>query len=150
MSNVIELENYTFEKKERYSRFSGDKNRCNHRHFSIDDHGHTVHCADCGDQISAYWMLNEVLAAYVRKMSELSKEQQKAKRIREDLEKEHRFLNVLKDVHRAWRGRNKMAVCCPHCGIGIMPEDGLGRSKVNPQYNLVLKRERDKRIQNEM
>lgn len=152
VSNIIKIEGYEFEKKDKflYSRLHND--RCAHRKITLDDQGQTVHCSDCGDQLSAYWALNEVLSCYKRKMAELGNENSKVKSIREDLQKEYRFLKVLKDIQRAWRGKNKMAVCCPWCGVGIMPEDGLGDITMVPHIDLnrtrLLKERKNERKNN--
>ena len=141
MSNIVQIEGYEFEKKDQFYRYSErSKDRCAHRRIILDDQGDIVRCSDCGDQLSAYWVLNETLRCYKKKMSELGNENNKAERIREDLEKEHRFIKVLKSIQRAWRGKNKMAVVCPWCGVGIMPEDGLGNTTIAPEIDLNRKR----------
>lgn len=145
MSKVIELDGYEFTIKDKPSRFRRKKDRCLHRRPILDDNGMTIHCQDCGDQLDAYWLVKEMLDCYTRRMDELKKKTADIEKARTEIEKDFLPIKVLRDVQSAWRGKRKMAVCCPHCNIGIMPEDGLGRSKVSPKYNLVLKRERDKK-----
>ena len=140
MSNIVQIEGYEFTQKGSFLYQRLHKNRCAHRNIILDDQGDIVRCSDCKEQLSAYWALNEVLACYKRKMSELGNENNKAERIRKDLEKEYRFIKVLKSIQRAWRGKNKMAVVCPWCGVGIMPEDGLGNTTIAPEIDLNRKR----------
>lgn len=148
MSNIVQIEGYEFEKKHPYSRFRKEKDRCAHMKFVMDDRGQTIHCQKCGDQLSAYWVVEEIVDAYKRNLKDLQRKINYQKEISEDLEKEHKFLKVLRSIQRAWRGKNKMAVCCPWCGVGIMPEDGLGNTTIAPHIDLNRKRllkEREKR-----
>lgn len=140
MSNIIKIGDFELEKKERYSRFRKEKNRCAHRKITLDDEGQTIHCTECGDQLSAYWVVEEVMCCYERKMEDLERKINHIKTVSEDLEKEHRFLKVLRSIQRAWRGKNKMAVVCPWCKVGIMPEDGLGNITIAPDIDLNRKR----------
>ena len=135
MSNVIKIGDFEFEKKERYSRFRKEKDRCSHKKITLDDQGQTIHCAKCGDQLSSYWVVEEIMDAYLKGLKELKHQKTRAKSINEDLDKEYRFIKVLRKIQRAWRGKNKMAVCCPWCKVGIMPEDGLGDSTIAPHID---------------
>ncbi len=134
--SVIKIEGYEFTQKSRFKYQRLHKDRCAHKRFTMDDHGQTIHCSDCGDQISAYWIVEEILDAYLRRLAELEYKRSHAEKIKEDLKKEHQFLKVLRKVQSARRGKNKMAVCCPWCGVGIMPEDGLGNTTIAPHIDL--------------
>ncbi len=140
MSNIIKIGDFELEKKDRYSRFRKEKDRCTHRQITLDDQGQTIHCSKCGDQLSAYWVVEEIMWCYERNMEDLKKKIKYQKSVSEDLAKEHRFLKVLRKIQSAWRGKNKMAVCCPWCGVGIMPEDGLGNTTIAPDIDFNRKR----------
>ena len=140
MSKIVEIEGYEFEQKSRFRYKHLHKDRCAHRKFTMDDQGMTIHCSDCGDQISAYWIVEEIIDSYLRRLDDLKHKRTYAVKINEDLEKEHKFLKVLRNIQRAWRGKNKMAVCCPWCKIGIMPEDGLGNTTITPDLDFKRRR----------
>lgn len=136
MGDIIEIKDWEFEIKSKY------EEKCKHLKPIIDREGQTIVCSDCNLQLEAFWVLERALVDLrsVRKSLESSRES--LIKEREEFDKKHRYLNVIKEVERAWRGPNKMAVCCPHCKAGILPEDGLGNSKINPKIE--LKRRRDK------
>lgn len=140
MSNIIKIGDFELEKKDRHSRNRKEKDRCNHMKMTLDDQGQTIHCTKCGDQLSAYWVVEEIMWCYERNMEDLKRKINHQKTVSEDLEKEHKFLKVLRSIQRAWRGKNKMAVCCPWCGVGIMPEDGLGMITIAPDIDFKRKR----------
>ncbi len=135
MSNVIKIGDFELEKKTRYSKYLRDKDRCDHKRITMDDQGQTIHCAKCGDQLSSYWVVEEIMDAYLRGLKELKHKKDYTSKINDDLEKEHRFIKVLRKVQSAWRGKNKIAVVCPWCKVGIMPEDGLGDSTIAPHID---------------
>ena len=140
MDNIIELEGYKFERKSGFIYSRLHKNRCRHYNMTLDDQGYVVRCSDCGEQLSSYWVLNEILSCYRKRMLELERDNEKAKNLKKDMEKEHKFIKVLRSIQSAWRGKSKMAVCCPWCDVGIMPEDGLGNHTTHPDYDFKRKK----------
>ena len=128
--NIIEIEDWKFEIKSRY------EERCNHLKPIMDSVGQTIVCSDCNLQLDAFWVLERALVDLRSVRKSLERSRELLVKEWEDFNKKHRFLKVIKEVERAWRGSNKMAVCCPHCHAGILPEDGLGDSKISSEIEL--------------
>ena len=134
MSNIIEIEGFKFKKLTRYDRDL--KKGCQHKEFELDQKGHIVICTQCGIQLSAYWVLEEMVSYWDRIQSNLQRRLDKVV----ELENKNLFLKVLEKVQKAWRKKKKMAVCCPWCHVGIMPEDGFGTITVDPEFDFRRRR----------
>ena len=118
-SNVLD-----FEIARRATRYGPAKaGGCEHTRVVLDPHGGTVHCRDCEAQVSAYWALEQMAQRWEKAERQLAARNQKV----EEMERKQLHLRAAKKIEQAWRGR-VMAVACPHCKRGILPEDGLGNS----------------------
>jgi hypothetical protein len=120
---VIQLDQWRVRKEG--SRAAPVNGLCDHRNLTMDQHGLTVRCDDCQLQLSAYWVLENLVDSYRRARDELARAQQahllKARA--------HIHLPAAQRVETAWRSRH-MIPTCPHCSRGIFPEDGFGGSMV--------------------
>lgn len=112
---------------------------CDHKHIELDERGDIVRCMKCGIQLSAFWALKMLSDTYNQSLSRLKRERQA---LTEAKEKDLHLLAARK-VERAWRRRD-MTPACPHCGEGILPEDGLGNSLIN-RAMVLRKRESKKK-----
>jgi hypothetical protein len=123
MNNVIDIEELRITRDTRNYR---PPTECQHKKITLDSHGETIHCGDCGKQLSAWWTLNHYIDAYRRARDSLIR--------REDALKEAAakaiHTKAAQDVEKAWRSRT-MAPYCPHCREAIFPTDGFGRGLVN-------------------
>lgn len=94
---------------------------CAHIHTTLDDNGRTVRCDDCHLQLSAYWLLEQIIYEYSDAIERLKSERA---HFEEEKKKELTLLSAQK-VEKAWRRRN-LVPTCPHCHRGILPTDGFG------------------------
>jgi hypothetical protein len=104
---------------------------CDHKNLKTNDHGEVITCEDCGNQVSAYWVLIRFSHQYNDHKTRL---ESREKVLRESEEKGVTLLAAQK-VESAWRKRN-LAPACPHCLHIILPTDRFGDlmlSKENPE-----------------
>lgn len=129
--NVIQIGEMIVRRREEKKAWNKKDERCHHRKTTLDDNGSIVTCDDCSMQLSPYWVLHQLIHYYDQ---EMKKVEARAKAVAED--KAHNLhLLAAKKVEAVWRSR-KMAPCCPHCGHGILPEDGLGGSQMGREFEL--------------
>ncbi|AMR77661.1 hypothetical protein [Cupriavidus nantongensis] len=128
MSNVIQIEEMRLTQRSRS--YVGRSGECQHMNLTMDEDGDIVKCDDCGIQVSAFWALKLLSENYGRAMAKL----QSRERRQADVEGKTIHLRAAQEVERAWRSRT-MVPTCPHCGEGIAPTDGFGRSAVNKQID---------------
>lgn len=125
MANVYNIGEFRMKVE---SGYSWNEKHCQHRHVTMKDTGEVVECDDCHKQISAYWLLKEYFSNYDQEWNKLVAFSERLK-----TEREHQLhLTAAIKVEKAWRSRS-MVPCCPHCGVAIFPEDGLGDSMVDKQ-----------------
>ena len=120
--------------------------KCRHLTTILDPVGRIVTCKNCEKQLDSFWVLERALSEIVKAREENKRSREILKVEHEEFNKKHRWLKVVKNIERAWRGPTKMAVSCPHCKAGILPEDGLGEFQYNPSYE--LKRREKANVQN--
>lgn len=129
MSNIIQIGEWTVRRQARNT--ARAPKACDHTEISLDANGHVVRCVKCGDQLSAFWALEMLSEQYNRALAGLEQERAALAKAREtELQ-----LSATRKVEQLWRGR-KLAPACPHCGCGILPEDGLGSLQVDHEYEL--------------
>lgn len=109
----------------RAQRFSRDPARCAHNDLEMQADGEIIVCMDCSRQVSAYWVLGQLLDQYRDAWRAVRSEWEQA---RWERKKTVRMVAARK-IEDAWR--RGMAPCCPHCDRAILPEDGLGEVQVN-------------------
>lgn len=135
--NIIEVGDFRIARKGRIDQY--DRQKCRHMHVELNDHGETVTCSDCGVQVSAYWALHMV-ADYWKDHARAHKSA--VARLEED-KKANLHLIAARKVEGAWRDR-KMVPCCPHCGEGISPADGLGATMISKRIDDARRESRSK------
>ena len=123
-ANVVNIGDFAVKRKRRSSELIPGE--CTHLKMTMDDDGYHIRCDDCKVQLSAFWVLERMLATYQRSVDSLRYEKkhladEKAKNI---------SLLAAKKVERAWRSKS-MVPTCPHCHEAIFPTDGLGGGSVN-------------------
>ncbi len=124
MADIISIGDWQLQRKHEYrASFPGD---CDHKHIELDARGDVVRCTKCGAQLSAFWALEMLADEYNRALLRLQRERDELTKAKEtDI-----HLLAARKVEKAWRSRT-MVPACPHCRIGIFPEDGLGNSLVS-------------------
>jgi hypothetical protein len=122
---VITIGELRIRRKERA--YHDDKTVCHHRNLVSDDEGEILTCEDCQKQVSAYWVAHQVIRNAEDEHRKISDQQERLTHERSLVI----HLIAAKKVEEAWR--RKMAPCCPHCRVPILPEDGLGRAQVNAE-----------------
>jgi hypothetical protein len=116
----------------------GRDDRCRHYNLTYDNNGEIVSCDDCGKQVSAFWAMKVIIFHYNK-----ATEAMEARASQLAADKAHNLhLIAAKKVEAVWRGRT-MAPCCPHCGRGILAEDGLGGSQTNRKMELARRQRGD-------
>lgn len=111
-----------------------DERRCKHHHMTLDEHGGTVDCDDCGKNLSAF----AVLCHFVREWGKIQEWKAECHAYGQKMRDEalltwrtyrswRPHLRAAQYIEKQWRG--KMAPCCPHCGNGLLPEDFLDGSR---------------------
>ena len=131
MADIIDIGDWKIHRRGQHRiETEGD---CDHRHVELDERGDVVRCVKCGTQLSAFWALSMIAEEYNRALSKLERRRQAL------IEAKEKGLHLLaaRKVEKAWRRRD-MVPACPHCGEGILPEDGLGNSLIN--LAIVLRR----------
>jgi hypothetical protein len=101
-----------------------DRTVCQHKHMEMVEQGEIVLCTDCGKQITAWSALYSMVEGYQTAV-------QRVRAAREQVAWERKKvvrMLAAKRIEEVWR--RKMVPQCPHCGWGILPEDGLGNSSV--------------------
>lgn len=104
--------------------------RCKHRHMEIDDVGQIVMCLDCGKQVTPYWALLSLVEGIDDAWQEVHDARKQAAW---DAQK-HVNTNAARAIEATWRRR--MAIICPHCNGGLLPEDRLGGNAVSRETEL--------------
>jgi hypothetical protein len=105
---------------------SSQEAECDHKQVELDDKGDIVRCMKCTIQLSAFWVLEMLASEYARASAKLERE--KDALVAAKAQGLH--LLAARKVEAVWRSRSAVP-CCPHCGNGILPEDGLGSLRIN-------------------
>lgn len=134
--NVVQIGDLLIKRKQE-RRYRADE-RCPHTNMTWDDNGCVVTCDACKVQLSPYWVMQLLASNYERAMRAI---EAKAQRVAEEIERGLHLI-AAKKVERVWRTRT-MVPCCPHCGCGILPEDGLGGSQIARNFELAARQRRD-------
>lgn len=129
INNVISIGDWKIQRNGEH-RFQAEGD-CDHRHLELDERGDVVRCVKCKTQVSAFWAIKMISEQYDLSLRKLAGEREILKRAKE----ESLHLLASKKVEKAWRRRD-LVPGCPHCGRGILPEDGLGGSLINRAMEL--------------
>jgi Zn finger protein HypA/HybF involved in hydrogenase expression len=92
--------------------------RCQHLHIVFDPEDRRVYCPDCKHSLDAFDALMLMYERWFKMSRDFKKKQEQ---FRETLMKDIRRVASRK-VDQAWRNHS-MAICCPHCERGLIPED---------------------------
>ena len=129
MADIIQIGEWKLQHKHNHRYVEpGD---CDHKHIELDARGDIVRCVKCGDQLSAFWALKMLSDEYNRALGKLQREREALEKAKEA----ETHLLAARKVEKVWRTRT-MVPACPHCGAGILPEDGLGGSRINREIEL--------------
>jgi hypothetical protein len=111
MGDIIQIDQLKIER--------GRKGFCEHKYLCYDYENELIECKDCGLPVQPFTAFMVVVKNYNRAIDSLEHREQELI----DLERrsEKSLLLATRELDRAWR--RKMAVCCPHCGRGIIPDD---------------------------
>ena len=130
---IIYIGDYQFSRERYMPRYfrKALKDKCPHYKLALDDNGHHVKCKDCQTQLSAYWVLEEIIEEYNHSIELLRSQQAQFEAER----KKEVHLLAAQKVEKAWRSRWGVPTC-PHCHKAIFPTDGFGGSMTNKQIEL--------------
>lgn len=91
---------------------------CKHAALVYDDRERRIWCKDCETNIEAF----DGFKALVQNFAEANAEFEKIREAALSAQEHNLHLLAAKNLEKAWRGR-VMAVACPHCRGGLLPED---------------------------
>ncbi len=129
MADIIQIGEWKLQHKHSHRYVAPGE--CDHKHIELDARGDIVRCVKCGDQLSAFWALKMLSDEYNRALSKLQREREALEKAKEA----ETHLLAARKVEKVWRSRT-MVPACPHCGAGILPEDGLGGSRIDREIEL--------------
>lgn len=133
IEKIIDITDLRITRKRHSYSFMTDKDgkkECDHSEMHMEDHGNVVTCKLCGVQVSPYWALQFAVEKWNQYLKFLKRKENEVNDA-----KQHNFhLIAVKKVESAWR--SKMAIACPHCRMGILPEDGLGDHMMNREIEI--------------
>ncbi len=110
--------------------------RCKHRNLTYCTNERRVWCDDCVRTIDAFDALMVVVDDFEKMQSDAQRKLDEATTARTSVL--HRI--AAKKVESAWSGR-EMAICCPHCNGGILPEDwASGGNQTSREYEIARRR----------
>jgi hypothetical protein len=125
-AEVLKIDDFRLKKKPRPEYTS-----CKHLHLIRDDELHTVECADCGVQISAYVAFKMIIDRWVA----LKKRVESEARIAKEATEKTLILRAAQKAESAWRSI-KSVPTCPHCHEAIFATDNFGSSSTNKEMAL--------------
>jgi DNA-directed RNA polymerase subunit RPC12/RpoP len=128
-AEIIEIGDLRFSRNRIARAYRADQ--CKHHRLRLDENGDVVVCEDCGIQVSAFWALCMLADEFDREFAKLRSA--RANLAREKAAEVH--LLAARKVDAVWRSRT-MVPACPHCGIGVLPEDGLGNARISREMEL--------------
>ncbi len=133
--NVITIGNLQLRRLRNHERSA--QSACPHRRLSIESDGEIVRCRDCKAQVTAYWALSYLAQEFeeARRRINADREQLAADA------KKYVVLKAAKRIEGAWR--NGMSPSCPHCGLAVLPEDNMGASAINVEFERKKRARRD-------
>lgn len=129
MADIIQIGEWQLQHKHKH-RYT-EPGECDHKHIELDARGDIVRCVKCGVQLSAFWALEMLSDEYNRALGKLKRDREALAKAKES----EIHLLAARKVESVWRSRS-MVPACPHCGTGILPEDGLGSSRINREIEL--------------
>lgn len=126
-ATIIDIEGY------RLRRGRVTQEKCQHLNIIVDEDARQVWCEDCQSFIDPLDALVS-MTVYWQKISRTLDRLQK-----EAIEtiKSKIHLKSAEYLANKWSGKNKMALCCPHCQRGILPEDIQGARYTNAQLEIL-------------
>ena len=113
---------------------------CTHDNLTYDPANRIVECRDCERQIDGFDAFMVLVHHHSAAFSKMNAEYRKAR----ELTKARIYTEAARELGRAWSGKNIMAVACPHCERGLLPEDFLsGGTRFSREWEIANRR-RDK------
>lgn len=121
---VIDLAEVRIKRGNASSRFG---RACQHKALIYSQDERRIWCEDCERTIDSFDAFMVVVGQFHPMVNAAKRSLERAR----EAEGFTISLRAAKVFDRAWRG-NQMAVCCPHCRTGLLPEDFLsGGSQVS-------------------
>lgn len=97
---------------------------CEHKHLTYSQHERRVWCDDCERSIDAF----DAFVMMCRYLSDMISEANGKMHKADEALRHTARLRATKALDKVWSGRT-MAVACPHCNGGLLPEDFAGGAK---------------------
>jgi len=95
--------------------------KCEHKNLTYNNTERRVWCDDCSRTIDNY----DALMVVVNHFDKMDQEARRRYRDATEAFNKSARLRATKELDRVWSG-NVMAVACPHCKKGLLPEDFAG------------------------
>ncbi len=114
---------------------------CPHRQLVYDSKERRIWCADCEMNVEAFDAFESFVSRYSKANDEMER---RAKRLAEAEKFQARSI-AAKKLDEEWRSRT-MVPACPHCGMGLFPEDFKnGCSSLGRDYARALAEKRKRK-----
>jgi hypothetical protein len=97
------------------------KEKCSHKRMVYDTAERRVWCEDCSRTIDAF----DALLVMIEHLDEMCSEARRKLSEAREVHGKTARLRATKMLDKVWSG-NVMAVACPHCRKGLLPEDFAG------------------------
>ncbi len=130
--NVVVIGDFSVASRRRQQNYQR-QDECFHEKTTISE-GEVIRCNDCEAQVSAYWVLCQILDSVREVRADLNERMESHN---EEVAKSV-VLRAALAVQSAWRS-HRTVPCCPHCGEGISQSDGLGSRVMNREIDKVRK-----------
>lgn len=111
---------------------------CDHHSIIYCTSERRVWCEDCKRTIDNF----DAFLIFTRKFEEMVRDARHKMDRADEAMKSSVRRRATKELDRAWSGRAEMAVCCPHCRTGLLPEDfaDRGSSRVSAEIERARRR----------
>lgn len=129
MADIIEIAEVRLERKR--------NGFCQHNHLGYDEVNQHIECLDCKLPVQPFQAFMILARNYSRALDNLKSQREDLERLEQRSEKT--LLKAVREIDSVWRSRT-MLPCCPHCGRGITPDDGLGQHRVGLKYEMERRR----------
>lgn len=96
--------------------------RCKHKRLLYESSDRRVWCRDCEREVEAFDAFMTLVDNFGAMTREVKRQQHEA----EEAAKAHVHRKAARNLSLAWSGKTPMAVACPHCSRGLLPEDFEG------------------------
>lgn len=116
--------------------------KCSHKRLTYSPEERRVWCLDCESTVDGY----DAFMVLVTHFQNMEREARRRLKRATEAQQAHIHRTAAKALDRAWSGRSPMAVACPHCGDGLLPEDFQNGGLQTSRQIEIARRERKRKL----